>query len=120
MLFRSIQNAELVIDDDKTILDYITEYQSRAKSDQFCNFARNLGINETALKKFMSLHVTEEDINAFGRYDKLVEQVNIDVAKEYFEKAEKTEIPKRKVRSKLDKLLREFILSGGFEISTNE
>ena len=36
------------------------------------------------------------------------------------EKAEKTEIPKRKVRSKLDKLLREFILSGGFEISTNE
>ena len=50
----------------------------------------------------------------------LVEQVNIDVAKEYFEKAEKTEIPKRKVRSKLDKLLREFILSGGFEISTNE
>ena len=62
----------------------------------------------------------EEDINAFGRYDKLVEQVNIDVAKEYFEKAEKTEIPKRKVRSKLDKLLREFILSGGFEISTNE
>lgn len=32
----------------------------------------------------------------FGRYDKLVEQVNIDVAKEYFEKAEKTEIPKRK------------------------
>ena len=68
----------------------------------------------------MSLHVTEEDINAFGRYDKLVEQVNIDVAKEYFEKAEKTEIPKRKVRSKLDKLLREFILSGGFEISTND
>ena len=29
-------------------------------------------------------------------------------------------IPKRKVRSKLDKLSREFILSGGFEISTNE
>ena len=78
ILLKDIQNAELVIDDDKTILDYITEYQSRAKSDQFCNFARNLGINETALKQIMSLHETEDDINAYGRYDKHVEQVNID------------------------------------------
>lgn len=64
----------------------------------------------------MDKHVTSENINAFGQYDELVRDVKIDVAKQYFDKVEGKDIPKRKVRAKLDDLLRKFLLQGGFEI----
>lgn len=116
IFLRDIQNSAIIIDNTKEFMDYITEYKSRAKKDEIKNFAQNLGIDEKALRDFMNLHVTESNINEFGRYDKLVETVQIDVAQKYFETMEKTEIPKRKVRPKLDKLLRDFILEGGFEL----
>ena len=64
----------------------------------------------------MEKHVTEEDINAFGQYDELIQNIDIETAKRYFDEKENTDIPKRKVRAKLDHLLRTFILEGGFDI----
>lgn len=116
ILLRDIQNTELVVDENKSIRDYIVEYQTRAKLDMIRIFSIRLGINEFSLREFISLHVTESNINAFGRYDELISQVDIDVAKAYFELKEGVEIPKRKVRSKLDALLRQFILEDGFEL----
>ena len=46
--------------------------------------------------------------------------VNKAKAKEYFEKIEGTKIIPPKVSVKVDNLLREFILGGGFEIEMSE
>ena len=64
----------------------------------------------------MKKHVTEDDINAFGQYDELIANVDIDIAKSYFDEIEGIDIPKRKVRAKLDCLLRKFILEDGFDV----
>lgn len=116
ILLKDIQNQDFKVSDDKSVMDYIIEYQTRAKSDQISNFARRLGIYEKKLRDLMDKHVTESDINAFGQYDELIGSVDINVAKSYFDEVEGVDIPKRKVRAKLDELLRKFILEDGFDI----
>ena len=120
ILLKDIQNNDLVVSNDKSIREYITEYQTRAKNDQIHIFALRLGVQEKSLRDIMEKHVTEKDINSFGQYDRLVQGVNIETAKKYFDEIEGTDVPKRKVRSKLDALLRKFILEGGFELKHKE
>lgn len=116
ILLKDIQNHDLIVRDDKSVREYIVEYQTRAKNDQISKFASRLGIYEEKLRKLMEKHVTENDINAFGQYDALIQNVDIDIAKKYFDEKEGRAVPKRKVRAKLDELLRRFILEDGFDI----
>ena len=106
----------MIVSEDKSVRDYIVEYQIRAKSDQIHNFASRLGIYEQKLRQWMGKHVTENDMNAFGQYDDLIQSVDITIAKQYFDEKEGSNVPKRKVRAKLDELLRKFILEDGFDI----
>ena len=66
----------------------------------------------------MQLTITESDINAFGRFDRLVDSVDRAKAKAYFEQEEGHTIPARRVPMKIAEILRRFVLSGGFEISS--
>ena len=45
-----------------------------------------LGVDEGKLRTIMALHVTESNINEYGRFNALVETVDKAVAKHYFEK----------------------------------
>jgi type I restriction enzyme R subunit len=113
---RDVQRGDARIEDGKSLRDYITDYRFRAKANQIHNLAVALGLDEVKLKSFMALKVTETNINEFGRFEELKSTVNKEIAKTYFEAVEKTSIPIFKVNIKVDKLLREFIISGGFEI----
>lgn len=59
-------------------------------------------------------HVNQNNIDEYGRFEKLKKRVNIDIAKIYFEKLGNEEIPRRKVHAILDKYLRNFVLGGSF------
>ena len=74
------------------------------------------GVDKTKLRSFMVLKITETSINEFGRFEELKSTVNKGTAKIYFENIEKMSMQIFKVNIKIDKLLREFILSEGFEI----
>ena len=117
ILLNDIQNAEIIIDDSKTILDYINDYQKRAKGNQVHEIAEKLGISEKALSDFMELNVTKENLNAFNRFEELVKTTDIATAKAYFERIEGNTLPERKVWTKLRKLLKAFILNDGIEIN---
>lgn len=116
LLLKDIQNGDFNVDNDKRVREYIVEYQSRAKNDQVSIFAKRLGLYESKLRAILAKNVSEADINAFGQYDDLISNVDIDVAKSYFDEIEGADVPKRKVRAKLDELLRKFIIEGGFDI----
>ena len=64
----------------------------------------------------MKLYVTEENINEFGKFDTLKASVNREEAKVYFEKLAGGAIPLRKINTKIDSILRKFLLAGGFDI----
>lgn len=117
IFLHDIQRGDVVVTKGKTFRDYITEYLSKAKDDQIHKIAVALGVDETKLQNIMSLKLNSANINEFGRYDKLKKTVDKTKAKEYFEKIEGTKIIPPKVHVKVDNLLREFILGGGFEIN---
>ena len=120
IFLHDIQRGDVAITEGKTLRDYVTEYLSKAKDDQIHRVAVALGVYELKLRTIMSLRLNSTNINEFGRYDDLKKTVNKAKAKEYFEKIEGTKIIPPKVNVKVDNLLREFILGGGFEIEMPE
>ena len=120
IFLHDIQRGDVAITEGKTLRDYVTEYLSKAKDDQIHRVAVALGVDELKLRTIMSLRLNSTNINEFGRYDDLKKTVNKTKAKEYFEKIEGTKIIPPKVNVKVDNLLREFILGGGFEIEMPE
>ena len=118
IFLHDIQRGDVVVTEGKTLRDYITEYLSKAKDDQIHRVAVALGLDEEKLRNIMSLQLNSSNINEFGRYDDLKKTVDKAKAKAYFEKVEGTRIIPPKVNVKVDNLLRDFILNGGFEIET--
>ena len=116
IFLHDVQRGDVVIEAGKSLRDYITEYQENAKNDQIRKFAIVIGVPESNLRNFMKLHVTESNINEFGRFDALKGAVDRQKAKAYFEQLEGTALPPRKVPIKIDNLLRRFVLIGGFDI----
>lgn len=116
IFLHDIQRGDIHPKDGKTLRDYITEYITRAKDDQIHNFAILFGLDEARLRVMMARKVTEADINVFGMFDALKATVDKRRAKAYFELVEGTKIIPPKVPMKIDKLLRDFIIRGGFDV----
>lgn len=100
-------------EEKETVKDLIHD---EIKNKQIKNICIVLGVDEIKLKNIMSLHLKENNLNEFGSFDDLKQTIDKKQAKEYFEKIEGKEIIPPKVMMKADKLLREFVLSGGFDI----
>ena len=86
IFLHDVESGDVKVDGGKTLRDYITEYQENAKNDRIHKIAMAIGVDETKLRVFLNLHVTNDNINEFGRFDELKASVNKDRAKEYFEK----------------------------------
>ena len=116
IFLHDVQSGDVFIEEGKTLRDYITEYQFKAKNDQIHRFAYTIGIDEEKLRNMMDLKLTEININEFGRLDEIKDTVDKSKAKAYFESKEGMKLNPAKVNIRVDKLIRKFILKGGFEI----
>ena len=116
IFLHDVQRGDVIVEEGKTLRDYITEYQFKAKNDQIHRFADTIGIDEDKLRSMMGLKLTETNINEFGRLDELKNTIDKSKAKAYFENKEGIKLNPPKVNIRVDKLVREFILKGGFEI----
>lgn len=116
IFLHNVQRGDVFVEEGKSLRDYITEYLCQAKNDQIRNFALTFGIDETKLRNVMSLNLSENNINEFGRFDELKRIFDKAKAKVFFEKAEGSTLIPPKVNMKMDNLLRDFILKGGFEL----
>ena len=110
-----IESGKVHIEEGKLFKDYINEYMQREKDDIIHQVAVALGVDEEQLREFKKEHISEADIDKFGRFTALKASVDISVAKAYFEKRDgKTYITPR-VRQQLDASLRNFILYDIFQ-----
>ena len=116
IFLHDIERGDVIAEDGKTLRDYITEYQFRAKDDQIHRFTTIFGLDEDKLRNMMGLNLNEATINEFGRFDELKKSVDKTKAKAFFEAYEQTKLIPPKVNMKTDQLLRQFILTGGFEV----
>ncbi len=117
IFLHDIQSGDVVVTSGKTFKEYVIEYVSRAKDDQIHRLATYaLGLDEMMLRNLMAQHVNEDNINEFGRFDALKATVDKARAKAYFEAVTGLKLPIPKVNIRVDNLLRDFIMKGGYDI----
>ncbi|MDQ0202845.1 type I restriction endonuclease subunit R [Pectinatus haikarae] len=118
IFLHDIQCGDVVPQAEKSLRDYINEYMVKATDDQIHYVVSVLGLDKDKLRSIMAQQITEANINEFGRFDMLKATVDKKKAKAYFEKLEGTIIIPPKVNMKVDKLLRDFVINGGFDLET--
>ena len=116
IFLNDILRGDVTPEEGKTFRDYVTEYMAKAQDDQIHRFAIQFGLEEGLLRNMMSSHVTDGNINEFGRFDKLIKTADKQRAAEYFSAIAGKKIPPPKVSILLDKLLRDFLKRGGFDL----
>lgn len=105
------------IDPDKSLSDYIGDYRSAAKNDQIHRFAEAIGVNEDKLRNIIGLHLPDNMLNQGGHYSELVETLDKSRARQFLETLNGgTTVLPFQVSAKADRLLRDFIAKGGFDI----
>ena len=125
IFLNDVQRGDVTPEKGKTFRDYITEYLANAKNSQITEVVNLLGKTEgeniatftAKLSRMMNTGVTAANINEFGRFDDLKNCVDKAKAKAYFEALEGTSLAVFKVNVKVDKLLQDFIIQGGFDLS---
>ena len=125
IFLNDVQRGDVKPEAGKTFREYITEYLAAAKSAQINEVVKllgntqdeNIAVFKSKLSRMMNAGITKANINEFGRFDDLKNCVDKAKAKAYFEALEGTSISVFKVNIKVDKLLQDFIISGGFDLS---
>ena len=116
IFLRDIERGDVLVEGEKTLRDYITDYQARARDDQIHHIASALGLDEQLLREMTNLKLTEENINEYGRFDRLKGTVDKTKARVFFERQQAESVSPPKVNILLNKTLRRFLLDGGFDI----
>lgn len=112
MFLHDLESGNIEIEKDKTFREYIMGYLCKAHNDQIKQISTGLGVNEKKLRELLNLNLNETNIDSYGRYNELLETLDINKAKEYFEKLYNESLSLRKVKNYSDKLLRNFIING--------
>ena len=116
VFLHDIQTGNVIVEEGKSLTDYIAEYKAKARNDQIHRCAEVFGLDEELLRDFSKTVVNEANINEFNRFDRLVDSADMGKARKYLEEMEGRPIPTFKVRMKLSALLRKFIILGGFDL----
>lgn len=116
IFLHDVQRGDVTVEKGKSIMDYITEYQTKASNDRISRIAYLFGLDETKIRNIMNLHVNKSNLNEYGRFDELKSTVDKKKAKVYFEKLEKRKIKPFEVNMMIDEYLKKFILNDTFEI----
>ncbi len=116
LILHDVQSGDIEIEKGKTFRDYLNDYQCRAKNERIIKLVDALGIDPGKLNTLMTANVSGDNLNEHGRFDALKNTVDKEKARSYFQKCEGKSIPPFKVNERVDRLLRDFILRGGFDI----
>lgn len=120
IFIHDVQSGNANLEDGKSFRDYITEYQYRAKDEQVRQLSDALGVDIPKLENLMNVGPNEANINEYGRFDDLKKSVVREQAESYFVSTEGKSIPAFKLSIKIDQLLKDFVLKGGFYIDEDK
>jgi type I restriction enzyme R subunit len=111
-----IQSGNITLEPGKTCRDYITAYMTTVKEQRISHLAEVFGLNHELLSTMMSMRVTEQNIDEFGRFTNLQNTINIEKAQAYFRDSKGENMTIFEAHVKAGELLRKFILRNGFDI----
>ena len=95
----------------------VTKYKPEDRYAQIKAISDIFGLDEDLLDELLELKLSEANINEFGRFNRLIDTVDFEKAKSYFEKKEGTELSTFKINVKIYDFIQDFVLKGGFDIN---
>ncbi|MCD8290055.1 MAG: HsdR family type I site-specific deoxyribonuclease [Prevotella sp.] len=104
------ESGNVSLDIGKSFYDYVLEYEKNARNDQIHKISELFGMDEVGLRQLVYAHVTNNNINENNRFSNLLETVDKDMAKAYFEKREDVTISGLRLRAKIRDFIKDFIL----------
>lgn len=108
IFLRDLDRGVARLQEGKNFRDYVAEYMDRAMNDGIHKMAVALGLDEQKLRALINAHPTEDTLNLNERFDELCGTCDMEQVKAYF-----NESAPFRARIKMNKYVREFILSGG-------
>jgi type I site-specific deoxyribonuclease, hsdR family len=120
LFLHDVQTGDAKLSEELSFQDYIVRYAKDEKSEQIKKVVQYLGISEKMLSDMLRENITEDNLNEYGRFDALKETVDRNKAQDYFSKIEGETLPPFMVNNRIEKLLTDFIFSGGFAILSPE
>lgn len=109
-ILHDIGSGDLRLSKDKTIYDYILDYQKRECDKQVFTLAEATGLDLYSLKDLVGNDITEENINEHGRFDDLINTRDRDKCADFLKKLTGKEVARRYVIINISKAVRRFIL----------
>lgn len=110
LFLHDLQRGDAQLIEGHTFRDYINDYQNQKEQLRIAAIVEALSLDKDLLLQLMSSDVNEQNINRFGRFDKLKSTVDKSKAQVYFERMEGASLPPFKLNIRIDRYLQEFIL----------
>lgn len=120
IFLHQVESGEIIVDNTKSLHEYITELHVKYNNDYIHKISLGFGINEEKFRKLILSGATNENINVFGRYDDLLDTIDICKTKIYLENRDNKEYTLREARIEADKELTQIILNGGVDELTDK
>ncbi|MBW6413494.1 type I restriction endonuclease subunit R, EcoR124 family [Schaalia sp. ORNL0103] len=102
--------GEASLVEGKTVEDYINDYKQAHQERQIDLLVTALGVDAAQVRALLTAHVTEANLNEYGRFTSVKESVDLAQAKRYLEHREGRSMSLFLVNREVEKLLRAFIL----------
>ena len=116
LILSDIQMGKLKDEDDKTFRDYINKYYEKKKNDEIHRFCELLGFDEAKVRELMLARPNDANLDEYGKFEELMQTLDEDKCKAYFEARDGKKYPKPMIRVKADELARKFFILGGIMI----
>lgn len=116
VFLHDVERGDVVPEEGMTLRDYITSYAKRAKDDQFNRIVDALGCDRDLLVEMCAADLHEDNLNEFGRFDRLKKSVDVTRARAYFSEREGGPLSPFRVNMMAANLLKGFILNGGIDV----
>lgn len=116
VILEDILSGNLKYEEGKTLNDYICSYSRNKLNDMIRKLSDAFGFNADMLSRIMTFHLTEANLQQRGLFESIMSTCDFDKAKATLSKISGTPVKDRKVYLETEKLLKNFILNGGFDI----
>lgn len=115
LFLHDVERGDVAVEEGRTLRDYITAYANKEKNGQIDKLIEAFGLDGDLLREMMRLDLNEANLNEYARFDKLKASIDKDKAADFFT-ADNYIVSRFTVNMLANKLVREFVLEGGFDI----
>ena len=115
LFLHDVERGDVAVEEGRTLRDYIMAYANKEKNGQIDKLIDAFGLDGDLLREMMRLDLNEANLNEYARFDKLKASIDKDKAADFFT-ADNYIVSRFTVNMLANKLVREFVLEGGFDI----